>query len=442
MLQNENRAVVIYYEQKAVSGDLLEARRIIRERIMFAWLDTLIDRLGLTGLIDSVLRYSARAALVAVICFVLFFVAKRVVSAVFFRVPFIRKSKTVNIVKKSRLIPRTMHLMTPLVVRLSAAGFGNAAPWIIKAVTVYTIIVIMLIVDSLLDIIDDLYRRKEIAKRRPIKGLLQVVEIVVGIVLSIVIIASWIDESPLVLLSGFGAFAAVLSFVFKDTLLGFVAGIQLTADDLVQIGDWIEVPGHNINGTITDITLMAVKVDNFDNTTSTVPAYTLITNTFKNWRKMSQTEGRRIKRAVQVDVNSVRFCTEAMLLEFSKIEYLEPYIREKREAGRAPVDGDGPGGETANDPHLTNIGVFREYLKRYLENHPDIRQDMMILVRQLAYENRGIPIEIYAFSAKTEWTEYESVQADIFDHVYAIAPVFGISLFQEIAGSDLRAIPR
>ncbi|MBN1775300.1 MAG: mechanosensitive ion channel [Clostridiales bacterium] len=409
---------------------------------MFAWLDTLIDKLGLTGLIDSILRYSTRALLVVIICFVLFFVAKRVASAIFFRIPVIRKSKTVNIVKKSRLIPGTMHLMTPLVVRLSAAGFGAAESWIIKAVTVYTIIIIMLIVDSFLEIIDNLYRRKEIAKRRPIKGLLQVVEIVVGIVLAIVIIASWIDESPLVLLSGFGAFAAVLSFVFKDTLLGFVAGIQLTTDDLVQIGDWIEVPGHNIDGTVSEITLISVKIDNFDNTTSTVPAYTLVTNTFKNWRKMSQTEGRRIKRAVQVDVNSVRFCTEAMLLEFSKIEYLEPYIREKREAGRVPIHGEKPGGETANSPHLTNVGVFREYLKRYLENHPDIRQDMMILVRQLAYENRGIPIEIYAFSAKTEWTEYETVQANIMDHVYAIAPVFGISLFQEISGSDLRAIPR
>jgi len=408
---------------------------------MFGWLDKILDRIGWTGLIDKLLRYSARVLLVVGLCFIIFFIAKRLVAAIFYRIPFVRKSTLAGIVKKSRLIPRTMHLITPLILRLSASGFGSAAPWIVKAATVYSIIVIMFVTDSLLDIVDDLYRRKEIAKRRPIKGLLQVAELVIAIVLGIVIIASWIDQSPLVLLSGFGAFAAVLSFVFKDTLLGFVAGIQLTTDDLVQIGDWIEVPGHNINGTVTDITLISVKVDNFDNTTSTVPAYTLVTNTFKNWRKMSQTEGRRIKRAVQIDVNSVRFCTDVMLSEFSKIEYLEPYIREKREAGRIPVNGEKPGGEAANDPHLTNIGVFREYLKRYLENHPDIRRDMMIFVRQLAYENRGIPIEIYAFSAKTEWTEFETVQADIFDHVYAIAPVFGISLFQEISGSDLRANP-
>ena len=407
---------------------------------MFEWLDKVLNRIGLTGMVGDVLKYSARAVLVVMVCLVLFFVSKRIASAIFFRIPAIRKSKTVHFIKNSRLIPRTMHLITPLVVRMSSAGFASAAPWIMKAATVYTIVVIMLIVDSILEIIEELYRRKDIAKRRPIKGLLQVVKIVVVIVLGIVIIASWINESPLVLLSGFGAFAAVLSFVFKDTLLGFIAGIQLTADDLVQIGDWIEVPGHNIDGTVTDISLISVKIDNFDNTTSTVPAYTLLTNSFKNWRKMSRTEGRRIKRAVQIDVNSVRFCTEEMLGEFMKIQYLEPYILEKREAGRIPVEGSKPVGETANSPHLTNLGVFREYLRRYLENHPDIRQDMMIFVRQMAYENKGIPIEIYAFSAKTEWTEYETVQADIFDHIYAIAPVFGISLFQEIGGSDLRTL--
>ncbi|MDD3959334.1 MAG: mechanosensitive ion channel [Oscillospiraceae bacterium] len=407
---------------------------------MFEWLDQLIEGLGLEGAWLTLLRYSLRTMLVAFLCFGLFFVAKRLFSAILYRIPPIRKSKLVNAAKRSRLIPRIIHLITPLIIRMTAAGFGKAEPWMIKAATVYTIIIIMLIVDSLLEIIDELYRMKDISKRRPIKGLLQVVEIVIFVVLGIVIIASWINEDPLVLLSGFGAFAAVLSFVFKDTLLGFIAGIQLTTDDLVRIGDWIEVPGHNIDGTVSDITLISVKIDNFDNTTSTVPAYTLVTNTFKNWRKMSQTEGRRIKRAVHVDVNSVRFCSEEMLDEFSKIRFLDHYIRDKREAGRTPVKGDAPGGDTANALHLTNIGVFRKYLELYMENHPDIRKDMMILVRQLTYQNRGVPIEVYAFSAKTDWAEYEGVQADIFDHIYAIAPVFGITLFQEIGSGDLRSV--
>ncbi|MBN1892131.1 MAG: mechanosensitive ion channel [Clostridiales bacterium] len=407
---------------------------------MFELLDRLLEKIGLTGLAGDILLYSARALLVILLCFGVFFVAKKLAGAIFFRIPAIRKSTVVHIIKKSKLIPRIVHLIPPMVVRISAAGFGTAEPWIIKATTVYSIVVIMLVINSILDIVDELYQRKDISKRRPIKGILQVVEIGVFIVLGIVIISSWIGESPLVLLSGFGAFAAVISFVFKDSLLGFVAGIQLTSNDMVRIGDWIEVPGHNIDGNVSDISLISVEIDNFDNTTSTVPAYTLLTNTFKNWRKMSQTEGRRIKRAVHIDVNSVRFCTEEMLRDFSKIRYLEPYISGKIKAGRMPVESTTPDLGTANDPHLTNLGVFREYLKKYLEHHPDIRQDMLIIVRQLAYENRGIPIEIYAFSAKSDWVDYEGVQADVFDHVYAIAPAFGISLFQEIGGGDLRNV--
>ncbi|NLW88404.1 MAG: mechanosensitive ion channel [Clostridiaceae bacterium] len=407
---------------------------------MFSLIDRLIEKLGLTGLFAQILTYSLRAAFVIFLCFAVFFIAKRLADAVFYRIPAVRKSTVAEIIKRRKLIPRTMHLITPLIIQISAHGFGSAEPYIIKAVTVYTVIILVLVVDSVLDIVDDLYRRNEIAKRRPIKAILQVVEIIVIVVLGIVIIASWIGQSPLVLLSGFGAIAAVLSFVFKDTLLGLIAGIQLTSDDMVRIGDWIEVPGHNVDGTVTDINLISVKIDNFDNTTSTIPAYTLITTTFKNWRKVSQTGGRRIKRSVHVDVNSVRFCSERMLDKFSKIRFLESYIREKRDAGREPVEGDKPDSEAANALHLTNIGVFREYLHRYLFHHPDIRQDMMVLVRQLSYDSRGIPIEIYAFSAKTDWEEYEGVQADIFDHVYAIAPVFGISLFQEISGGDIRAM--
>lgn len=405
---------------------------------MFAFLDSLLEKIGLTGTLADIVTYSARAILVILLCVIIYQVTKRIASVIFFRIPAVRKSFITKIFKRHRLIQRLTHLITPLIVYMSAPGFARAEPWIEKAVTVYTVIIIIMIMSSALDIINDLYRRNELSKRRPIKGLLQVIEIIFIIVFVIVIIASWIGESPIVLLSGIGAFAAVLSFVFKDTLLGLVAGLQLSTNDMVRIGDWIEVPGHSIDGNITDISLISVTVDNFDNTTSTVPAYTLVSSSFKNWRKMSETGSRRIKRAVNVDVNSVRFCTEEMLDDLSKIKYLEPYILEKREAGRTPVEGDGPDSETANTPHLTNLGVFREYLGLYVKNHPDIKNDMPVFVRQLAYDNRGIPIEIYAFSAKTDWGEYEHLQADIFDHVFAIAPVFGISVFQELGSADLR----
>lgn len=406
---------------------------------MFTWLDYLLDKLGLEGDPEKLVLYSARAILVIALCFVLYQLAKFLASVIFFRIPAVRKNKMAETIKDRRLIQRLMHLITPLILRLFVPYFPAAAkPWITKIATLYTIFVIIIALSALLDVIDDRYRQREVSKRRPIKGLLQVIEIIVVLVFGIVIIASWINESPLVLLSGISAFAAVMSFVFKDTLLGFVAGIHLSSNDMVRIGDWIEVPGKDINGIVYDISLISVSVDNFDNTRSTIPAYSLVSGTFKNWRKMSEAGARRFARPISVDVNSIKFCSKEMLDRFSKIHYLETYIREKREAGRVPVEGDLPGGEAANEKHLTNIGVFRVYLDQYVRNHPDIRSDLKVMVRQLPSANRGIPLEIIAFCARTDWEEYENVQSDIFDHIYAIAPVFGISLFQEPGGGDFR----
>ena len=406
---------------------------------MFKWLDYLLDKLGLEGAPEKLVLYSARAILVIAICFVLYQLAKIIASAIFFRIPAVRKNKMAEAIKDRRLIQRLMHLITPFVVRLCVPYFpARAEPWITRAATLYTIVVIIISLSALLDVVDDRYRQREVSKRRPIKGLLQVIEIIVVLVFGIVIIASWINESPLVLLSGISAFAAVMSFVFKDTLLGFVAGIQLSSNDMVRIGDWIEVPGKDINGIVYDISLISVSVDNFDNTRSTIPAYSLVSGTFKNWRKMTEAGARRFNRPISIDVNSIKFCSEEMLDRFSGIHYLESYIREKRDAGRMPVEGDLPGGEAANEKHLTNIGVFRVYLDQYVRNHPDIRGDLTVMVRQLASANRGIPLEIIAFCARTDWEVFENVQSDIFDHIYAIAPVFGISLFQEPGGGDFR----
>jgi len=406
---------------------------------MFKWLDYLLDKLGLEGDPEKLVLYSARAILVIIICFVLYQLAKLIAAAIFFRIPAVRKNKMAETIKNRRLIQRLMHLITPLVVRLCVPYFPTRAEsWITKAATLYTIVIIIISLSALLDVIDDRYRQREVSKRRPIKGFLQVIEIIVVLVFGIVIIASWIDESPLVLLSGISAFAAVMSFVFKDTLLGLVAGIQLSSNDMVRIGDWIEVPGKDINGIVYEISLISVSVDNFDNTRSTIPAYALVSGTFKNWRKMSEAGARRFARPISIDVNSVRFCTEEMLDAFSKIHYLESYILEKREAGRLPVESDMPAGETANEKHLTNIGVFRVYIDRYVRHHPDIRSDLTVVVRQKASENRGIPLEVIAFCSKTSLEEFEDVQSDIFDHIYAIAPVFGIALFQELGGGDFR----
>lgn len=408
---------------------------------MMELLDQLVVRTGLDGWIATFVTYALRIFWVVLLCVLLHNIFKLLLSFIVFRIPFVRKSKYAKAARDARLLPRLIHLIAPVVIQIYAPYFGDASDLIMKATTVYSVVVVVIIINAVLNIIEDIYRQKEVSKRRPIKGFLQIIEIAIVIILAIIIIASWMGQDPLVLLSGIGAFAAVMSFVFKDTLLGFVAGIQLSSNDMIRIGDWIEVPGQSIDGDVCDVSLISVTINNFDNTTSTIPAYSLLTTPFKNWRKMSESGARRIMRSVHVDVSSVSFCTDEMLDEFAQIELLRKYIEEKRKAGREPVDQPIPDCEVANSPHLTNLGVFRVYLEKYLKQRSDIRQDMIMMVRQLESSNRGIPLQIYAFSSESIWVDYEKVQADIFDHIYAIASVFELKLFQEISGNDLRLSP-
>ncbi len=346
------------------------------------------------------------------------------------------------LIKRTKLFERFAHISTPIFISFFAASYGDDAEgWIQKGLTIYVLIVLIAILNSSFAVVDDVYRTHEISKKRPIKAFLQIVELVIVILFMIFIIASWIHESPLVLLSGFGAFAAILSLIFKDTLLGFIAGIQLSFNDMVRIGDWIEMPKYFVDGTVSDITLISVEIENSDNTTTTVPAYALVSDSFKNWRGMIQSGSRRLKRAVFIDMTSITFCTEEMLDRFSKYEYLSTYIAGKRKefaraAGKSPLQTE----IKSSRQKLTNIGVFRIYLEKYLAHNPKIHENMTILVRQLPADSKGLPLEIYAFATETDWISYENIQSDIFDHIYAIAPSFGLRLFQEPSGHDMSSI--
>jgi miniconductance mechanosensitive channel len=300
-------------------------------------------------------------------------------------------------------------------------------------------LVLAFVVSSLLDSIDDIYRMKPVSNVRPIKGLLQVVKIVVFIVIAIIIIATLLDQSPLILLSSIGALTAVFSFVFKDSILGFIAGIQLTSNDMLRIGDWIEMPKYGADGDVIDITLNTVKVQNWDKTYVTIPAYALISDSFKNWRGMFQFGGRRIKRSIFIDVNSICFCTEEMIDNFKKVHFLKDYVINKEKEleeynGKNNIDTE----QKINGRRMTNIGTFRAYMLNYLANHPGIDQDKTIMVRQLAPGEHGVPMEIYAFTRDTIWATYETVQSDIFDHIYAVSGEFGLRIFQTPSGYDLR----
>lgn len=310
-----------------------------------------------------------------------------------------------------------------------------------SAIKIYMIILSLLVVQAFVLALGDIYRTLPIAKDRPIRGFIQVVLIIVYGVAVIMILSILLGKSPVVLFTGLGALAAVLILVFKDTILGFVASIQLTANNMVRIGDWISMPKHNADGTVIEITLNTVKIQNWDKTVSTIPTYALVSDSFGNWRGMEESGGRRIKRHINIDMQSVKFCTPEMLEEFKKIIYLKNYIairqaeiKKYNEANQIDES------ITVNGRRMTNLGTFRHYLESYLKNHPMIHKDMTFLVRYLQPTEKGLPVEIYVFSKDQRWANYESIQSDIFDHILAVIPNFHLRVFQNPSGEDFKAL--
>lgn len=289
----------------------------------------------------------------------------------------------------------------------------------------------LFIVTSILNTIEDLYNASNLARRAPITGFIQVAKLLVTIIAIVLVISLLIDKSPIILLSGMTAIAAVLLLIFRDTILGFVAGIQIAANRMFNTGDWIEMPKYGVDGEILLIGLTNVKVQNWDKTISTLPTYSLTTEAVKNWRGMSESKGRRIKRSLNIDLRSVRFCDQDMLNRFSEVKYIQQYIDGKKEAlkqhnNEQHISAD----DLINSRRLTNLGTYRAYLENYLRKHKQINQEMTLMVRQLKPSEVGIPLEIYCFSANQEWIAYEGIMADIFDHAIAMLPVFGLSAYQ------------
>ena len=302
----------------------------------------------------------------------------------------------------------------------------------------YMVLMLTLALTAALSAANTIYTALPVAKDRPLKGFVQLVQIVVWIFGGIMIISAVLDRSPLLLLSGFGAMTAILLLVFKDTILSLVASVQLTAQDMVRVGDWIEMPQFGADGDVVDVQLHTVKVQNWDKTITTIPTHRLITDSFKNWRGMSQSGARRIKRALYVDVSSIRFQTQDEVDHFTRFALLKEHIKNKEQEladynqGLATeVDSD------VNRRRLTNVGTFRAYAYNYLKNHPKIHKGMTLIIRQLGPGPEGLPLEIYCFTNTTQWADYEDIQSDIFDHLLAIVPEFGLRLYQKPAGSDL-----
>lgn len=337
------------------------------------------------------------------------------------------------------------HLLPGLLIYLLAPGLFETTPLLAEvlraAAEIYLLVSIYFVFDSLFNAIQAILSSKQICRHLNLTAISQVAKLITALVIFLLCFAVLLQKPPLALLSGIGVLASVLMLVFKDVILGFAAGIQLSSNHMLTIGDWLEMPSHNADGDVEEIGLTTVKVRNWDKTITTIPTHALISESFRNWRGMSESGGRRIKRSILVDTNSIRLCSEEMLERFREIEHIANYIeRKKAEIAEfnSRIENAGKSSRV-NGRRLTNIGTFRAYIEAYLRNHPDINQEMTLLVRQLAPEGRGLPIEIYCFSANKEWAAYESIQADIFDHLFAVAPEFDLTVFQEPTGRDFAA---
>lgn len=338
--------------------------------------------------------------------------------------------------KLSHLAPAAvLYVMLPLALE----GYDRLIALAVNSVFIYMIIIGVLVIDSLLNAVLDLYRTLAISKEVPIKSFIQVLKVVIYCIVGIFIISIVLGKTPLYFFSGLGALTAVLLLIFKDAILGFVAGIQLAANKMVAHGDWIEMPKYGADGDVLEVALTTVKVQNWDKTITTIPTYALISESFKNWRGMQQSGGRRIKRSIYIDINTIRFCTDEMIERFSTIRYIADYMEKKKkelaEHNAAQGLDDAP---PTSKRQLTNVGTFRAYVISYLKNHPMVNQDMTFLIRQLAPGEHGLPIEIYVFCKDKVWAHYEAIQSDIFDHILAVVPEFDLKVFQSPAGTDFK----
>lgn len=391
--------------------------------------------------IHPLLPATAGAAALLLLAGLIHFIAKTVLVFVVHKIA-VRSSATWDdALVHNRVFSRVTLVLPALVIqqgiRLVPGWNAAAEAFVINVTNAWLALIVTLTLTALLGAANEIYEQRPGAGDRPLKGFIQLAQLAITIVGSMLIVAALIDRSPVLLLSGLGAITAVLLIIFKDTLLSLAASVQLASQQLIRVGDWLEVPQFGADGDVIDVALYTVTVQNWDKTIVTIPTYKLVADSFKNWRGMSESGGRRIKRAIFIDVNSIRFLSNAEAERFARFRLLADYIPAKQQelADYNTAIGQAADAEV-NLRRLTNIGTLRAYIRNYLRNHRQIHQDMTLLVRQLAPGTTGLPIEIYCFSNDTNWNNYEDIQADIFDHICAIVPEFGLRLYQEPAGAD------
>lgn len=334
------------------------------------------------------------------------------------------------------------HIIPAIIIRMSIPfvfiDYPAVQPFMLKIADVYILIATTLIAISFLKAIESVLSHSPVFANKPIASYFQLVRILLYIAIFIIILSVLVGRSPMYFLTAFGAMTAILLLIFKDTILGLVASVQISSNDVVRVGDWVEMPKFNADGDVIAINLNTVKVRNWDKTITAIPTFYFITDSFKNWRGMQESGGRRIKRSILLNVRSIKFVNPETRERFKKYTLINEYVTERQKQIEDHNTTFGVDtSQLINGRRMTNIGVFRNYIERYLKQHPGIRQDMTVMVRQMPSDDRGLPIEIYCFTNTIYWIEYESIQSDIFDHLFAAASWFDLELFQQPAGSDI-----
>lgn len=379
------------------------------------------------------------AAGIVILSIISYFIAKHFIVKAVRKVIEKTKTRFDNLLLHEAVLGR-IPFLAPLIIIFSAAGLFPFVEEIIQKIAAALIaLLILLIIGGLLTGFNEIYLSLNVSKGRSIKGYIQILKILIYSIGTIIIICALIGKSPLVVLSGFGAMTAVILLIFRDTILSLVASVQISSNDLVRVGDWIEVPKFGADGDVIDIALHTVKIQNWDKTVTVIPTHKLLDETFKNWRGMQQSGGRRIKRSVFIDIGSIKFCDEDMINSLGKIQLISDYVKNKMdELENFNKDQGIDTSVKVNGRRMTNIGTFRAYVVAYLKSNKKIHQGMTFIVRQLPPNPSGLPLEIYVFSNDTAWANYEAIQADIFDHILAIIPEFDLRVFQNPTGEDFK----
>jgi miniconductance mechanosensitive channel len=400
---------------------------------------------GIEESLAHILNITFSVLIILLIAFIADLVTKKIILSSIARI--VKKTENTwdDIILERKVFDKLSHFAPALTIYYLIGylflDFPKVAGIIQDGVLIAMVIIALMVINSFLKALHEIYLTLDIAKDRSIKGYIQVAHILFYSIGLILILSIIIGKSPVTLLAGLGAMAAVLILVFKDTIQGFMASIQLSANDMLKIGDWITMPKYNADGKVTEITLNTVKVQNGDKTISTIPTYSLVTDSFNNWRGMEEAGVRRIKRYVNIDMRSVKFCTPEMLEKFKKIKLLKIYIEERQKEINT-FNSENSVDETIaiNGRRMTNLGVFRKYLEVYLKHHPLIHQELTFIIRHLQPTEVGIPIEILVFCKDNQLDVYENVQADIFDHILAAIPEFDLRVFQNPSGEDFKKL--